>query len=138
MWVRRVSYLIFCRLTGSNREDLQESLEKFGNLDELPDDFEARVRSYEQDKGRLERDLGHAKEDRERWEKKAAQNSQAYSQLSPAIGAASIVAKVYREALMREYHALWPEYGFDRHKGSTPPQPTGAPSQNMAPARSTG
>ncbi len=38
-------------------------------------------------------------------------------QRSLAIGAASIVAKVYRDALMREYHALWPEYGFDRHKG---------------------
>lgn len=36
---------------------------------------------------------------------------------SAAIGAASIVAKVYRDRLMRESHALYPEYGFDRHKG---------------------
>ncbi len=55
-------------------EDLQESLEQFGNLDELPDDFEARVRSYEQDKAHLDRDLVRVKEDRERWEKKAAQS----------------------------------------------------------------
>jgi ribonuclease HII len=36
---------------------------------------------------------------------------------SPTVAAASIVAKVYRDALMREYHALFPRYGFDRHKG---------------------
>jgi ribonuclease HII len=36
---------------------------------------------------------------------------------SEAVAAASIVAKVYRDALMQEYHALWPEYGFDQHKG---------------------
>jgi len=36
---------------------------------------------------------------------------------SESIAAASIVAKVYRDALMQEYHAFWPYYGFDRHKG---------------------
>jgi ribonuclease HII len=36
---------------------------------------------------------------------------------SQTVAAASIVAKVYRDALMREYHALFPRYGFDRHKG---------------------
>jgi ribonuclease HII len=36
---------------------------------------------------------------------------------SLAIGAASIVAKVYRDTLMLEYHSLWPEYGFAQHKG---------------------
>jgi len=36
---------------------------------------------------------------------------------SENIAAASIVAKVYRDALMQEYHAFWPYYGFDRHKG---------------------
>lgn len=36
---------------------------------------------------------------------------------SETVAAASIVAKVYRDALMREYHALFPRYGFDRHKG---------------------
>lgn len=35
----------------------------------------------------------------------------------PAICAASIVAKVYRDGLMAEYHKVYPEYGFDRHKG---------------------
>lgn len=33
------------------------------------------------------------------------------------IAAASIVAKVYRDALMCDYHRLYPVYGFDRHKG---------------------
>jgi ribonuclease HII len=34
-----------------------------------------------------------------------------------AIAAASIVAKVTRDRLMREYHDRDPRYGFDRHKG---------------------
>jgi ribonuclease HII len=34
-----------------------------------------------------------------------------------AIAAASIVAKVSRDRLMRELHARDPRYGFDRHKG---------------------
>jgi ribonuclease HII len=34
-----------------------------------------------------------------------------------AIAAASIVAKVTRDRLMRELHAQDPRYGFDRHKG---------------------
>jgi len=37
--------------------------------------------------------------------------------LEPAIMAASILAKVARDARMRELHALYPLYGFDRHKG---------------------
>lgn len=37
--------------------------------------------------------------------------------LSYSIGAASIVAKVYRDALMDEYAKKYPEYGFERHKG---------------------
>jgi len=41
--------------------------------------------------------------------------------LDRAIGAASILAKVHRDALMREYHARWPVYGFDRHKGYPTP-----------------
>lgn len=36
---------------------------------------------------------------------------------SIAIAAASIIAKVTRDALMREYHEQFPVYGFDRHKG---------------------
>ncbi len=35
----------------------------------------------------------------------------------PAICAASIVAKVYRDRIMAEYHKVYPEYGFDKHKG---------------------
>lgn len=37
--------------------------------------------------------------------------------LSYRIAAASIVAKVYRDALMKEFHDMYPQYGFDRHKG---------------------
>ena len=37
--------------------------------------------------------------------------------LERAIMAASILAKVARDARMRELHALHPQYGFDRHKG---------------------
>jgi ribonuclease HII len=35
----------------------------------------------------------------------------------PAISAASILAKVARDAVMLELHAAYPDYGFDRHKG---------------------
>ena len=34
-----------------------------------------------------------------------------------AIAAASILAKTTRDALMCDYDARWPEYGFARHKG---------------------
>jgi ribonuclease HII len=34
-----------------------------------------------------------------------------------AIAAASILAKVARDAEMRALHRLHPQYGFDRHKG---------------------
>jgi ribonuclease HII len=37
--------------------------------------------------------------------------------LSASIAAASVVAKVVRDGIMGEYHRLYPEYGFDRHKG---------------------
>lgn len=37
--------------------------------------------------------------------------------LEPAIMAASILAKVARDARMRELHVVHPQYGFDRHKG---------------------
>ena len=36
---------------------------------------------------------------------------------SVSIAAASIVAKVTRDSLMTEYGRLYPEYGFERHKG---------------------
>ena len=35
----------------------------------------------------------------------------------PSIMAASILAKVARDARMRELHVHYPQYGFDRHKG---------------------
>ncbi len=37
--------------------------------------------------------------------------------LSVSIAAASIVAKVSRDRLMQRYHADYPQFGFDRHKG---------------------
>ena len=37
--------------------------------------------------------------------------------LSYSIGAASIVAKVYRDRLMEEYDALYPQYGFKKNVG---------------------
>ena len=37
--------------------------------------------------------------------------------LSYSIGAASILAKVYRDALMREYAKEFPAYGFERNAG---------------------
>jgi ribonuclease HII len=36
---------------------------------------------------------------------------------SLTIAAGSIIAKVTRDGLMREYHEQFPGYGFDRHKG---------------------
>jgi ribonuclease HII len=36
---------------------------------------------------------------------------------SASIGAASIIAKVTRDRIMMKYHAAYPCYGFDRHKG---------------------
>ena len=37
--------------------------------------------------------------------------------LSHSIAAASIIAKVTRDSLMREYDQLFPKYGFAQHKG---------------------
>ena len=37
--------------------------------------------------------------------------------LSYSIGAASIIAKVYRDNLMDEYAKLFPDYGFEKNKG---------------------
>lgn len=36
---------------------------------------------------------------------------------SASIAAASVIAKYVRDRLMSYYHLLYPEYGFDRHKG---------------------
>ena len=37
--------------------------------------------------------------------------------LIASISAASVLAKVYRDRLMISMHHLYPDYGFDRHKG---------------------
>ncbi len=37
--------------------------------------------------------------------------------LVPEIGAASIIAKVYRDTLMQRYHEMYPQWGFSSHKG---------------------
>ena len=37
--------------------------------------------------------------------------------LEPAISAASILAKTFRDALMRDLHLSFPHYALDRHKG---------------------
>lgn len=37
--------------------------------------------------------------------------------VAACIAAASVVAKVTRDRLMRELHERWPGYGFDEHKG---------------------
>ena len=36
---------------------------------------------------------------------------------SLSIACASIVAKVYRDRIMERYHTLYPQYGFNQHKG---------------------
>ncbi len=38
-------------------------------------------------------------------------------QLCASIAAASIIAKVYRDQLMRNLHLKYPQYGFRKHKG---------------------
>ncbi|MEW6540022.1 MAG: ribonuclease HII [Bacillota bacterium] len=43
-------------------------------------------------------------------------------QVSASVAAASILAKVYRDELMLRMHHLYPEYGFDRHKGYPTPE----------------
>ncbi len=37
--------------------------------------------------------------------------------ISPLIGAASIMAKVVRDNIMKKYHVLYPQYDFAAHKG---------------------
>ena len=38
-------------------------------------------------------------------------------QISLSISAASVIAKVYRDRIMRSYHEIYPVYGFDKNKG---------------------
>lgn len=46
------------------------------------------------------------------------------------ISAASILAKTYRDSLMRVLHARYPDYGFDRHYGYPTPAHRSALMQN--------
>jgi ribonuclease HII len=39
-----------------------------------------------------------------------------------SVAAASIIAKVTRDQMMVKYHKIYPEYGFDRHKGYPTPR----------------
>jgi ribonuclease HII len=38
-------------------------------------------------------------------------------QVSFSVSAASVVAKVYRDRIMRSFHAIYPRYGFSENKG---------------------
>jgi ribonuclease HII len=42
--------------------------------------------------------------------------------LSISIAAASVVAKVYRDRRMCEYHETYPQYGLHSHKGYSTPE----------------
>lgn len=42
--------------------------------------------------------------------------------LSISIAAASVVAKVYRDRRMREFHEIYPQYGLASHKGYSTPE----------------
>jgi ribonuclease HII len=42
--------------------------------------------------------------------------------LRPAIAAASVLAKVHRDAAMERLHLSYPAYGFDQHKGYPTPE----------------
>jgi len=42
-------------------------------------------------------------------------------QVAACVAAASVVAKVTRDQIMRELHASYPQYGFARHKGYSTP-----------------
>jgi ribonuclease HII len=46
--------------------------------------------------------------------------------LVPAVSAASIVAKLVRDALMEDLARFYPQYGFERHKGYPSPEHLGA------------
>jgi ribonuclease HII len=43
-------------------------------------------------------------------------------QISKTISAGSVMAKVYRDRIMRSYHERYPVYGFDRNKGYGTPR----------------
>ncbi|MGI8537139.1 MAG: ribonuclease HII [Mycobacteriales bacterium] len=50
--------------------------------------------------------------------------------VAACVAAASIIAKVTRDRLMRGLHERWPEYDFARHKGYATPEHTAALAQH--------
>lgn len=54
---------------------------------------------------------------------RCAQTSIIYGDsLSISIAAASVIAKVYRDRRMREFHEVYPQYGLASHKGYSTPE----------------
>ncbi len=49
--------------------------------------------------------------------------------VAACVAAASVLAKVTRDRIMRELHERWPEYDFARHKGYSTPEHTAALSE---------
>lgn len=50
--------------------------------------------------------------------------------VAACVAAASVVAKVTRDRIMRELHEQWPEYDFAQHKGYSTPEHTAALRQH--------
>jgi ribonuclease HII len=72
---------------------------------------------------RLQPEPDHLLIDAMRIDHPCAQTSIIYGDsLSLSIAAASVAAKVYRDRLMCELHALYPNYGLDAHKGYGTPR----------------
>ena len=51
-------------------------------------------------------------------------------QVAACVAAASVVAKVTRDRIMRDLHGDWPDYGFDVHKGYVTPEHSAALRQH--------
>ena len=47
-------------------------------------------------------------------------------QVAACVAAASVVAKVTRDRIMKQLHGEWPDYGFDVHKGYVTPEHSAA------------
>ena len=52
--------------------------------------------------------------------------------VTASVAAASVVAKVSRDRMMRDLHERYPEYGFDRHKGYNTEEPRAGPGRARA------
>ena len=59
-------------------------------------------------------------------------------QISRSISAASVLAKVYRDRIMLSYHNMYPDYGFDKHKGYGTRRHLEVFEESMAHVRFTG